>query len=78
MGVSRDPVDSHQRFKEKYGIPFMLVADTGSLLCDAFGVVSDNKLQRSTFLIDAGGTIKKVWPKVSVEGHAQEVLSSIS
>lgn len=56
----------------------MLVADTGSQLCDAFGVVSDNKLQRSTFLIDAGGTIKKVWPKVSVEGHAQEVLSSIS
>jgi len=78
VGVSRDPVDSHVRFKEKYWIPFMLLADTGSELCDAFGVILDNKLQRSTFLIDDKGTITKVWPKVTVEGHAQEVLTSIS
>ena len=71
-------MDSHQRFKEKYGIPFMLLADTGSALCDAFGVIADDKLQRSTFLIDDKGAIQKVWPKVTVEGHAQEVLSSIS
>jgi thioredoxin-dependent peroxiredoxin len=85
VGVSRDSVDSHRKFKAKYEIPFTLVADVDSALCDAFGVIVEKNMygkvsqgvQRSTFLIDASGRITKCWPKVSVEGHAQEVYASI-
>jgi thioredoxin-dependent peroxiredoxin len=72
VGVSRDSVESHQRFKQKYGIPFALLADTDSQLYKALGVNG-----RSTFLIDAEGKIVKVWPKVDVKVHAQEVLESL-
>ena len=86
VGVSRDSVESHKKFKAKYDLNFMLVADTESKMCDAFGVIVEKNMygkvskgvQRSTFLISPDGTIEKVWPKVSVEGHAEEVLQSIS
>ena len=86
VGVSRDSVESHQKFKKKYSIPFTLLADTESKLCDAFGVIVEKTMygkkrmgiQRSTFSIDAKGKIVKVWPKVSVDEHAEEVLSSLS
>jgi peroxiredoxin Q/BCP len=85
VGVSRDSVESHQKFKKKYSIPFALLADTESKLCDAFGVIVEKTMygkkrlgvQRSTFLIDGKGKIVKVWPKVSVDEHAEEVLSSL-
>lgn len=72
VGVSRDSIESHQRFKKKYSIPFMLLADTESKLYNALGVNA-----RSTFLIDGGGRIVKVWPKVNVNVHAEEVLASL-
>jgi thioredoxin-dependent peroxiredoxin len=72
VGVSRDSVESHRRFKEKYSIPFTLLADTESKLYAALGVNA-----RSTFLIDAQGRIIKVWPKVNVNQHAEEVLASL-
>lgn len=72
VGVSRDSVESHQRFKNKFAIPFALLADTESKLYKAFGVNG-----RSTFLIDPAGTIVKVWPKVNVSEHAEEVLASL-
>ncbi|HTA55443.1 MAG TPA: peroxiredoxin [Candidatus Acidoferrales bacterium] len=72
VGVSRDSVESHQRFKNKFAIPFPLLADTESKLYKAFGVNG-----RSTFLIDATGTIARVWPKVDVSEHAEEVLESL-
>jgi peroxiredoxin Q/BCP len=85
IGVSRDSVASHQKFKEKHGIPFPLLADVLSELCDAFGVIVEKNMygkkslgvQRSTFLIDATGKIAHVWPKVSVDGHAEDVLSKL-
>ena len=85
VGVSRDSVDSHRKFKTKYSIPFTLLADTDSTLCNAFGVIVEKNMygkksrgiQRSTFLIDDRGTIVKVWPKVKVDDHAQEVLASL-
>jgi thioredoxin-dependent peroxiredoxin len=73
VGVSRDSVESHQRFKRKFAIPFPLLADTDSKLYKAFGVTG-----RSTFLIDATGTIVRVWPKVNVSEHAEEVLASLT
>lgn len=72
VGVSRDSVESHQRFKQKYSIPFTLLADTESKLYKALGVNA-----RSTFLIDESGRIVKVWPKVNVNEHADEVLASL-
>ncbi len=85
VGVSRDGVASHQKFKEKYGIPYRLLADTEQELCDAFGVIVEKNMygkkslgvQRSTFLIDPKGKIVKVWPKVKVDGHAEDVLAAI-
>jgi thioredoxin-dependent peroxiredoxin len=85
VGVSRDSVESHRKFKKKYGFPFSLLADTESKLCDAMGVIVEKNMYgkitkgvaRATFLIDPGGKIVKVWPKVKVEGHAEEVLASL-
>jgi peroxiredoxin Q/BCP len=84
VGVSRDTVAAQAKFKAKYDIPFALLADVESAICDAFGVIVEKNMygkkslgiQRSTFLI-SGGKITKVWPKVKVEGHAAEVLSSL-
>ena len=85
VGVSRDSVASHQKFKDKYDLNFPLLADTESKLCDAAGVIVEKNMygkkslgiQRSTFLIDAKGKVVHAWPKVSVEGHAADVLASI-
>jgi len=85
VGVSRDSVASHQKFKSKYDIPFKLLADVDSRLCDAFGVIAEKSflgkltkgVTRSTFLIDGTGKVVKVWPKVSIGGHAEEVYASL-
>lgn len=85
VGVSRDSVASHQKFIEKFDLPFTLLADTESKLCDAFGAIVEKNMygkksmgiQRATFLIDAKGTILKAWPRVKVEDHAADVLASI-
>lgn len=85
VGVSRDDVAAQKKFAEKYGLNFSLLADTSSAICDAFGVIVEKNMygkkstgiQRSTFLIDAGGTIVKVWPRVSVEGHGAAVLEAV-
>ncbi len=72
VGVSRDTPASHEKFKAKFGIPFMLLSDTDSRLYTALGVTT-----RATFLIDGTGVIVKVWPKVKVDDHADEVLASL-
>lgn len=84
LGVSRDSVDAQAKFKAKFHVPFPLLADVDSKICDAFGVIVEKKLygktslgiQRSTFVIK-DGTVARVWPKVRVEGHAAEVLQSL-
>jgi peroxiredoxin Q/BCP len=85
VGISRDTVAAQRNFREKYGLPFHLLADVDSKVCDAFGVIAEKNtygkktlgVVRSTFLVEAGKVVR-VWPKVTVEGHAAEVLSSIS
>jgi thioredoxin-dependent peroxiredoxin len=85
VGVSRDSVASHQKFKTKYSVKFTLLADIDSKLCDAFGVIVEKNMygkksmgiQRATFLIDEKGKIVNVWPKVKVDDHADEVLASL-
>ncbi len=85
VGVSRDTVAAQAKFKAKYDIPFALLADVESAICDAFGVIVEKNMygkksmgiQRSTFLFDKSGKLVHVWPKVSVNGHAEDVLSKL-
>jgi peroxiredoxin Q/BCP len=85
IGVSRDSVAAQAKFKAKYELPFPLLADVDSKMCDAFGVIVEKNMygkksmgvQRATFLVGVDGKIAKVWPKVSVTGHAAEVLKSL-
>ncbi len=83
VGVSRDSVESHRLFKEKYLIPFRLLSDVESRLCDAFGVIVDenvygkNAIQRSTFVFDPSGKLVLAWPKVTVMGHPEEILKAL-
>ena len=85
IGVSPDSVASHQRFKDKYGFDFPLLADVDKQVCQDFGVWVQKSMfgkkymgvQRATFIIGKDGVIKKVWSKVSVSGHAEEVLAAL-
>jgi len=84
VGVSRDTVESHRLFKEKYMLQFRLLADVESQLCDAFGVIvaenvyGKNAIQRSTFLFDRMGKLVRVWPKVTVLDHQLEILKALA
>ncbi|MDQ2818064.1 MAG: redoxin domain-containing protein [Candidatus Eremiobacteraeota bacterium] len=86
IGVSRDPVRSHADFRQHQRLAFPLLADTDEAIVKAFGVLVEKTLYgrtsmgvaRSTFLIDPHGVIRKVWPKVSIAGHARAVLDALS
>jgi len=85
VGVSADSVESHKRFKEKQGLTFPLLSDPDHKALDAYGVWQEKSLYgrkfmgivRSTFIIDPKGKIAKVFPKVSVKGHVDEVLAAL-
>jgi thioredoxin-dependent peroxiredoxin len=85
VGVSRDTVADQKKFATKFKVNFPLLADTSSAICDAFGVIVEKNMygkkslgiQRSTFLVGPDRTIAKVWPRVSVEGHAAAVLEAV-
>lgn len=82
IGVSPDSVSSHQKFQQKHGLNFMLVADTEHELAAKYGVWKEKSMygrkymgiERSTFVIDAKGKIEREWRKVKVAGHVEEVL----
>ncbi len=86
LGVSADTVESHRKFAEKYGLQFQLLSDEGKEVIKAYGVWQKKSLYgrnfmgivRTTFVIDEKGTIRAVFPKVKVEGHAEEILKSLS
>ena len=85
LGVSADDISSHQKFAEKYGLSFPLLADTDTKVSQLYGVWKEKSMygktylgvSRETFLIDKEGIVRKVWQKVKAEGHAQEVLATI-
>lgn len=85
LGVSLDPVDRHKKFVEKYGLPFLLLADTDHQVAKSYGVWKLKKnfgkeymgIERSTFIIDKEGTLVKEWRKVQVKGHVEEALTYI-
>jgi peroxiredoxin Q/BCP len=84
IGVSKDDVASHQKFKAKYGLPFPLGSDEEGKVVEAYGAWVEKSMygrsymgiDRSTFLIDGAGTIQKAWRQVKVPGHVDEVLAA--
>ena len=85
LGVSRDDETSHVKFKEKYGLPFPLLADTEHAVADEYGVWVEKKnygktymgIERSTFVIAADGTVAKVMRRVKPGTHADDVLAAL-
>ncbi len=84
-GISKDSVKSHQGFIQKQELPFRLLSDPDTVLLKALGAYGKKVMYgkemegiiRSTFLVDPTGIVRKVWPKVSVKGHVQEVLDTL-
>lgn len=85
MGISPDSVESHLRFKDKYGLDFLLLADPEHQAIEAYGVWKEKNMygrkymgvERSTFLIDEQGLLLEEWRKVKVEGHVEAVLARL-
>lgn len=85
LGASRDSLASHEKFREKQSLPFDLLSDPDEKLCKQFDVIREKTLygrkfmgiERSTFLIDENGKLRKEWRRVKVKGHAAEVLQSV-
>jgi len=85
LGVSPDPVDRHLKFAEKYGLPFLLLADIDHQVAEVFDVWKLKKnfgkeymgIERSTFILDKEGKLVKEWRKVQVKGHVEEALTFI-
>lgn len=82
LGVSIDSPERHQKFIEKYDLPFTLISDEDQKVVNKYGVWQEKKLYgkkfmgivRSTFIIDKSGVVRKIYPKVKVKGHIDEVL----
>ena len=85
LGVSADSPERQKKFKEKYGLPFTLLADAGRQVCKLYGVLKDKNLygkitkgiERTTFLIGPEGNISRIFPKVKAQGHAEEVMAAL-
>ena len=84
VGVSKDTVTKHDKFKAKYELPFHLASDEDGSLCEAYGTWVEKSMygktymgiERATFLIDSSGVIQGIWRKVKVNGHVEEVLEA--
>lgn len=86
LGLSPDPVTSHKRFKEKHGLTFPLLSDEGAVVASRYGAWVQKSMfgrkfmgiERSTFIIDGDGIVRKVFRKVKVKGHVDEVLKALA
>jgi peroxiredoxin Q/BCP len=85
LGISRDSVSSHEKFKKNECFPFDLLSDTDEKLCKLFDVIKEKNMygkkvmgiERSTFLLDEEGVLRQEWRKVKIEGHVDEVLNAV-
>lgn len=85
VGISRDSLKSHEKFREKYNFPYNLLSDADEVVCELFGVIKIKNMygkqvrgiERSTFILDREGKLYKAWRGVKVPGHAEEVLAFI-
>ncbi len=86
VGVSRDSLKSHENFKAKFSLPFELLSDADETACELFGVIKQKMMygkqvrgiERSTFVIDKHGELRREWRKLKADGHAQEVLDFVT
>ncbi|MDP7185798.1 MAG: thioredoxin-dependent thiol peroxidase [Paracoccaceae bacterium] len=85
LGVSKDSVKKHANFRTKHGLSVTLLSDADSDVCERYGVWKEKKMygktfwgiERTTVLIDADGSIARIWPKVKVKGHVDDVLTTL-
>jgi thioredoxin-dependent peroxiredoxin len=85
LGISNDDIAAHGKFATKYGLPFSLLSDADKKVVEAYGVYKEKSMygkkymgiERTTFVIGIDGKIKKIFPKVKVDGHAEEVLAAL-
>ena len=85
-GISRDSIKSHENFKAKFALPFALLSDADETACNLFGVIKQKNMygkqvrgiERSTFVFDKTGALRREWRGVKAEGHAQEVLDFVN
>ncbi len=85
LGISRDSIKSHEKFREKYGFPFALLSDADEKACGIFDVIREKNMygrkvlgiERSTFLIDDKGKLRREWRKLKVKDHVEEVLEAV-
>jgi len=85
VGISRDNLKSHDKFRGKYDLPYDLLSDSDEVVCELFGVMKMKNMygkqvrgiERSTFVLDRDGKVYKAWRGVKVPGHAEEVLAFI-
>ena len=85
LGISRDSLKSHEHFKAKLELPFELLSDADEVACKAFDVIKMKNMygkevrgiERSTFVIDREGVVRRAWRKLKVNGHAEEVLNFV-
>ncbi len=83
IGISKDSIESHKKFKEKFELPFTLLSDEEHTVLEKYGVWKEKNMygkkvmgiERTTFIIDEEGKIIKIFPKVKVEGHVKEILT---
>ena len=84
IGISKDSVASHDKFKNKHNLPFILASDAGSDVCEKYGTWVEKSMygrkymgiERCTYLLDQEGVVRGIWHKVKVSGHAAEVLKA--
>lgn len=85
LGISKDSVAKHERFRDKHGLKVALLSDEQGQVCEAYGAWKEKSMygktfmgiERSTYLVDGEGRIARAWPKVKVAGHAEEVLEAV-
>jgi thioredoxin-dependent peroxiredoxin len=85
LGISPDTAASHAKFARKFELPFLLLADIDKNVCEAYGVWKEKSMygkkymgvERTTFVIDASGIIRRIFPKVKVDGHSSAVLDAV-
>jgi thioredoxin-dependent peroxiredoxin len=86
LGVSPDDEESHRKFAAKFNLPFQLLADPGAKIAMAYGVWKEKNnygrtymgVERTTFILDGAGVIRKIFPRVKVDGHVPEVLEALN
>jgi thioredoxin-dependent peroxiredoxin len=86
IGISRDGADSHQKFRQKYGLTFELLTDPDQSVMESYGAWGEKTnygktsmgVIRSTFLVDADGKIERAWYNVTADGHAEKVLAALT